>query len=108
VERNELKQRIELRTERMIEDGLLDEVKKVLARGYSDKLKSLQSLGYKQVIGFLNKKYGWNEAVNLIKRGTWQYARRQMTWFNADKEINWFDLNALGEMKNRLESYWKK
>jgi tRNA dimethylallyltransferase len=108
VERNELKQRIELRTERMIEHGLIDEVKKVLAMGYSDKQKSLQSLGYKHVIGFLNKKYGWDEAINLIKRDTWQYARRQMTWFNADKEINWFDLNSLGEMKNRLESYWKK
>lgn len=108
VERNELKQRIELRTERMIEHGLLDEVKKVLAMGYSDKQKSLQSLGYKHVIGFLNKKYGWNEAIHLIKRDTWQYARRQMTWFNADKEINWFDQNSLGEIKNMLDNCWKK
>jgi len=108
VERNELKQKIELRTERMIEDGLLVEVKKVLAMGYSNNLKSLQSLGYKQVIGFLNKKYGWDEAINLIKRETWQYARRQMTWFNADKEINWFNQNLLGKIKNRLENCWKK
>lgn len=103
VERKELKQRIELRTERMIKDGLLVEVKKVLAMGYSNNLKSLQSLGYKHVIGFLNKKYSWDEAINLIKRNTWQYARRQMTWFNADKEINWFNQNLLGEIKNMLE-----
>ncbi len=108
VERKELKQRIEERTDKMIAAGLLDEVKKVLAMGYSQNLKSLQSLGYKHVIGFLNKKYSWDEAINLIKRETWQYARRQMTWFNADKEINWFNQNLLGEIKNMLENCWKK
>ena len=107
VDRQVLKQRIEARTDRMIDSGLLDEVKKVLAMGYSENLKSLQSLGYKQMIGFLNKKYGWDEAINLIKRDTWQYARRQMTWFNADKEINWFSPDSWDEIRKNAKQFWR-
>ncbi|MFA5324244.1 MAG: tRNA (adenosine(37)-N6)-dimethylallyltransferase MiaA, partial [Smithella sp.] len=81
VDRQELKQKIELRTDKMIDAGLLDEVKKVLAMGYSGDLKSLQSLGYKQIIGCLHNIYDWQSCIDLIKRDTWQYARRQMTWF---------------------------
>lgn len=107
VDREELKKRIEERTDKMVSAGLLDEVKKVLAMGYSENLKSLQSLGYKQALGFLNKKYGWDEAINLIKRDTWQYARRQMTWFNADKEINWFGHDSMTEIKKKVGNFWK-
>ena len=64
IERKELKRRIEMRTEKMIAEGLLDEVKSILDRGYSYGLKPLQSLGYKQVIGFLRKEYGWENALN--------------------------------------------
>jgi len=105
VERNELKQRIEARTDKMVADGLLEEVKSILAMGYSENLKPLQSLGYKQVIGFLNKKYDWQGCVDLIKRDTWQYARRQMTWFTADKEINWFDENSLKEINQNVRKF---
>ena len=106
VDRKELKQRIEERTDKMVSAGLLDEVKKVLAMGYSENLKSLQSLGYKQAIGFLNKKYGWDETVNFIKSDTWQYARRQMTWFNADKEINWFGHDSTTEIIEKVGNFW--
>lgn len=106
IDRRELKQKIETRVDKMISDGLLDEVKKVLDMGYSEKLKSIQSLGYKQVIGFLNKEYGWGETINLIKRDTWQYARRQMTWFNADKEINWFAQDSLNEINKNVKKFW--
>jgi len=105
VERKELKQRIELRTDKMIADGLLDEVKRVLARGYSKDLKPLQSLGYKQIIGFLHNKYDWQNCANLIKRDTWQYARRQMTWFAADKEINWFSPDSFEEIRNNVKPF---
>lgn len=107
MERKELKRRIEQRTDKMIADGLLDEVKKVLAMGYSENLKSLQSLDYKQVIGFINKKYDWQGCVDLIKRDTWQYARRQMTWFNADKEIKWFAPEATEAIQNKVSEFWK-
>lgn len=107
LDRKELKQRIEMRTEKMIADGLLDEVKSILDRGYSYKLKPLQSLGYKQIIGFIRKEYGWENALNLIKRDTWHYAKRQLTWFAADKEINWFNNDSFEEIKKNMEIFWK-
>src|SRR5208283_3351632 len=97
--RAELKQRIIMRTEKMVAAGFLDEVKSILDRGYSYNLKPLQSLGYKQIIGFLRKEYDWENALDLINRDTWYYAKRQLTWFVADKEINWFKPDLSGEIK---------
>ncbi|KQC11462.1 MAG: tRNA dimethylallyltransferase [Smithella sp. SDB] len=107
IERKELKQKIESRTDKMIADGLLGEVKKVLTMGYKEYLKPLQSLGYKQVIGFLRNKYDWQCCVDLIKHDTWQYARRQMTWFAADKEINWFSPDSFSEISNNVKKFCK-
>ena len=107
IDRKELKRRIELRTDKMIAAGLLDEVKGVLERGYSENLKPLQSLGYKQIIGFLRNKYDWQSCIDLIKRDTWQYARRQMTWFSADKEINWFSADSVEEIVYNVRKFWK-
>jgi tRNA dimethylallyltransferase len=108
IDRKELKQKIIMRTEKMIAEGLLDEVKSILDRGYSYKLKPLQSLGYKQVIGFLREEYNWENALDLIKRDTWQYAKRQLTWFKADKEINWFKPDLFAEIRKNVEKYWKE
>lgn len=108
VDRNELKRRIDVRTEKMIDAGLLEEVEGVLDMGYDENLKPLQSLGYKQMIGFLRRKYGWDEAINSIKRDTWQYAKRQMTWFNADKEIIWFDRDSDKEITKNVKKFWKE
>ncbi|ESP62902.1 tRNA dimethylallyltransferase [Smithella sp. ME-1] len=94
-----------MRTDKMIADGLLDEVKRVLAMGYRENLKPLQSLGYKQSIGFLHNKYDWQSCVDLIKRDTWQYARRQMTWFSADKEINWFSHDSFSEIRKKAKPF---
>ncbi|MDI6742224.1 MAG: tRNA (adenosine(37)-N6)-dimethylallyltransferase MiaA [Smithella sp.] len=108
IDRQALKRNIESRTDKMIAEGLLNEVRSVLAMGYSENLKPLQSLGYKQAIGFLNNKHDWESAVNLIKRDTWQYAKRQMTWFAADKEINWFDADDQSDIANNINSFLTK
>lgn len=105
IDRQTLKRNIELRTDKMIAEGLLDEVREVLAMGYSEDLKPMQSLGYKQTIGFLNHKHDWESTVNLIKRDTWQYARRQMTWFAADKEINWFDTDDQSDIAKYINNF---
>ncbi len=105
--RAELKQRIIMRTEKMVAAGFLDEVKSILDRGYSYNLKPLQSLGYKQIIGFLRKEYDWENALDLINRDTWYYAKRQLTWFVADKEINWFKPDLSGEIKKNVKKFWK-
>jgi tRNA dimethylallyltransferase len=107
IDSKELKQRIVMRSEKMIAEGLLDEVKSILDRGYSSELKPLQSLGYKQMIGFIRKEYDWNHAINLINRNTWHYAKRQLTWFAADKEINWFKPDLAAEIRKNVEKYWK-
>jgi tRNA dimethylallyltransferase len=76
--------------------------------GYGEDLKPLQSQGYKQMIGFLRNKYDWQSCIDLIKRDTWQYARRQMTWFAADKEINWFDDDSLDKIRKNVDNFWKE
>jgi len=105
LDRKELKKRIIQRTEKMIADGLLDEVKSVLDRGYNENLKPLQSLGYKQMIGFLRNQYNWENSIDLIKRDTWRYAKRQMTWFAADKEINWFGCDSPDEIVKNVKIF---
>ena len=107
VDREDLKRRIIARTERMIDEGLLGEVEKILDMGYSENLKPLQSLGYKQMIGFIRRRYRWDEAIELIKRDTWQYAKRQMTWFGADKEIHWFDSDAVEDIIRNVKKFLK-
>jgi tRNA dimethylallyltransferase len=104
-DRQELKNRIAVRTEKMVASGLLDEVKSLLDRGYTEKLKPLQSLGYKEVIEFLSGKYDWDSALHLIERNTWHYAKRQMTWFAADKEINWYNPDNLDDIKINVETF---
>ena len=108
VDREELKKRISQRTQKMITAGLLDEVKSILARGYNETLKPLQSLGYKQIIKYLTAEFDLAEAVRLINRDTWHYAKRQMTWFSADKEIKWFNPDCYYDIKKNVEKFWKE
>jgi tRNA dimethylallyltransferase len=108
VDSPQLKERIAQRTEKMIAAGLVREVENLLGRGYSEKLKPLQSLGYRQVIKYLSGECKWEEAVRLINRDTWHYAKRQMTWFAADNEINWFKPDCSEEIKKNVERFWKE
>lgn len=110
MKRNLLYERIEKRIEQMIEKGLLDEVKDLLKRGYSSKLKSLQSLGYRHMIFYLEGKWNWEEAIHYFRKDTRNYAKRQLTWFRADNRIEWFELKPdtqfnliLDEICSKLE-----
>lgn len=89
LERAELQERIAARTERMIAEGLVAEVRGLLSRGYDRSLKSMQSLGYRHICRYLAGSEGLAEAVRTIKQDTLRYAKRQMTWFKADREILW-------------------
>jgi tRNA dimethylallyltransferase len=75
----------------MIEDGLVEEVSALYARGYSPKLNSLQSLGYRHVGMILSGEMEREEAIRLMKRDTRRYAKRQLTWFRSEPEVMWFD-----------------
>ena len=83
--RHELYARIDQRVDIMIREGLIDEVKGLMKRGYSPNLKPLQSLGYKQVVRYLTGDIGLSQAIYEIKRATRHYAKRQLTWFKGER-----------------------
>ena len=89
--RDQLYANIEKRVDEMIENGLVDEVKNILAKGYSKELNALNTVGYKEIITYLENEIPLERAVELIKRNTRRYAKRQMTWFRKTNEIHWFD-----------------
>lgn len=90
-DREKLYKKINKRVERMIDQGLLDEVKKLLAMGYDGNLKSMQSIGYRHMVNYLEGRWSWQEAKELLARDTRRFAKRQYTWFSRDPEILWFE-----------------
>ena len=84
--REELYQRIDLRMDQMIERGLFEEATRFYPQRH---LNALQTVGYQEIFGHLEKKYDREEAIRLLKRNSRHYAKRQMTWFKKDQEIRW-------------------
>jgi tRNA dimethylallyltransferase len=80
-----------MRVENQFKNGLIEEVKKLLEMGYPPELPSMKSLGYREVMDFLNSKMTLEEAKKLIVSNTVKFSKRQMTWFKRDKEIVWID-----------------
>lgn len=81
--------RIDRRVDQMIAAGLLEEVQGLLARGYDPSQKSMQSLGYRHMVGFVKGETTWEEALRTLKRDHRRYAKRQITWFKAVPGMNW-------------------
>jgi len=82
---------IERRVDEMIANGLVEEVKNILSLGYSKDINSLNTVGYKEIISYLDNEITLERAIELIKRNTRRYAKRQMTWFRKTKDIHWLD-----------------
>jgi tRNA dimethylallyltransferase len=89
-DRNVLYERINRRVLQMIDEGLLEEVRRLMEKGYGPELKPMQSLGYRQMAAYLRGELTWDSAVSEMQRATRQYAKRQLTWFRADPEFRWF------------------
>ncbi len=87
--RDQLYTRIDRRVDQMIAAGLLEEVRGLLALGYDLDLKSMQSLGYRHMVDFLQGRASWDETVRILKRDHRRYAKRQFTWFKAVPNMNW-------------------
>ncbi|HBT39821.1 MAG: tRNA dimethylallyltransferase [Thermotoga sp. 50_1627] len=94
-DRRELYDRINVRVERMIEEGLVEEVKSLLKMGYSKDLNALRTIGYREIIEYLEGKESFERTVEKIKRNTRHFARRQFIWFRRYREAAW--LNATDE-----------
>jgi tRNA dimethylallyltransferase len=98
--RSILYQNINDRVDNMIRDGLVEEVEKILNDGYDKSLNSLNTVGYKEIISYLSDNISLNRAIELIKRNTRHYAKRQMTWFKADKRIDWYQISSKKDLDN--------
>ena len=94
MDREALNERIDLRMDQMIANGLFEEAEKLFP---FRKLNALQTVGYKEIFDFLDHAYDKEEAIRLLKRNSRRYAKRQMTWFKADPEIIWFDASTSAE-----------
>lgn len=92
--RLKLYQNINDRVDAMFRKGLLAEVAHILDMGYESNLNSLNTVGYKETIEYLNGKLDFDECVEQIKRNSRHYAKRQLTWFNADSEIQWLEVET--------------
>ncbi len=90
MERQSLFDRIGQRTDKMMAGGFVEEVRHLLARGYTASLKPMQSLGYRHIVRYLDGLHDLSTTVQAIKRDTRHYAKRQMTWFGSDREMIWF------------------
>ncbi len=105
LDRNLLYERINRRVDTMMEAGFVDEVKELLSRGYSPGLKSMQSIGYRHLFDFIDKRLSWDEALRTLKRDTRRYAKRQITWFNADPAVKWFNPEQLDDMRRIIKNF---
>ena len=92
TERQSLYERINRRVDKMLADGLADEVCGLLGMGYSPGLTSMQGIGYKEMVGCITGKYTLPEAVERIKINTRRFAKRQLTWFSGQTEGTWLDV----------------
>ena len=104
-DREELYRRIDVRVDRMIQNGLVEETAGLLSKGYSEDLPSMSAIGYKEICDYLNKKSSLDEASQLIKFRTHNYVRRQANWFKAsDPAIHWVDPDDTGAMLRLIKT----
>ncbi len=106
MDRELLYQRINKRVDIMIENGLIDEVKALLDKGYTMDLSSMRGIGYKEIVEYLEGKVSLEEAIETLKQNTRHFAKRQFTWFKADKNIQWFDITNLNEIDLIIEDIY--
>lgn len=91
--REELYDRINRRVDLLIKRGLLEEVRELLAKGLTEGDISMKGIGYKEIIAYYHGQYSLQEAIDLVKKNTRHYAKRQLTWFKRYKEMKWFNIS---------------
>jgi len=91
MDRQELYGRINKRVDIMMENNLVDEVIELKKMGYNSDMQSMKGIGYKEILYYLNDEISLSEAVEMIKQGSRNYAKRQLTWFRKDPRVNWIN-----------------
>ncbi len=107
-DRSRLYEKIDRRVDAMIGQGLVSEVEKLKAMGCTRDLVSMQGLGYKEILDYLNNSCSLEEAVYLIKRDTRHFAKRQLTWFRREKAVIWVDKNLFDHNSQQILEYMKE
>lgn len=102
--REELYRRIDLRMDQMLQQGLLEEAKRLLPFQHHN---ALQTVGYSEIFVFLAGTYDWDETVRLLKRNSRRYAKRQLTWFRKDPDFTWFEPSQEMEILHFIEAKMK-
>lgn len=98
MNRDELYERINLRVEEMIKGGLIEEVKKLADEGFAS-VQSMQAIGYKEILPYINGECSKEEATENLKQNSRRFAKRQLTWFRNKMDIEWFDMTEEREEK---------
>lgn len=106
--RERLYANIDRRVDLMLEDGLVDEVKELLAMGCKRDSTAMQGLGYKEIIAYLEGEISLEEAVYIIKRDTRHFAKRQLTWFRREKDVIWIEKDQFAYDDNKMLEYMRK
>ncbi len=107
LDRAKLYQNIEKRVDQMMDQGFQEEVKRLEDLGYSQNLAPLKTLGYKELISYLEGDSSLPEAVEMIKKKTRNYAKRQLTWFRKEEHTAWFDAETKGLVQRIVEKFTK-
>ena len=102
MDRAALYRKIEKRVDRMLEDGLLDEVRTLREKGLTKNDVSMQGLGYKEILGYLEGELPLEEAVRILKRDTRHFAKRQLTWFRHDRDAIRIDRDDFGNDPEKI------
>lgn len=101
-ERKVLYNRINLRVDKMMEQGLLEEVKALKEKGCHKEMVSMQGIGYKEMLDYLDGICNYEDAVDLLKKDTRHFAKRQLTWFRREKEVIWLDKSLYERNDERI------
>lgn len=100
--RDLLYRRIDQRVDQMVEEGLLDEVRHLKDMGCDRSLVSMQGLGYKEILAYLDQEISFEEAIRILKRDTRHFAKRQITWFKREKDVIWMDKEKYDYDEDRI------
>ncbi len=106
MDRDLLYARIEKRVDQMLEEGFLDEVKNLMAKGYNLNSPGMQILGYRQLAEYLEGNISFNAAIQEIKKQTRNLAKRQLTWFRREKAIKWHEINNQSTFSDIAENIY--
>ena len=105
MEREKLYKKTNYRVERMFEKGLVQEVEQIISMGYSKNLNSLNSVGYKEAIEYLEGKTDLETCIEQVKQNTRRYAKRQLTWFRAEKDVHWVSIDPSNDYISGAAEY---